>query len=270
MDDIQDNAGNVWKLGWKAPSTDQLKLRATKVRLQDYREAAGLPPLIPRSEWRPCDYITGHPLELIEDQTDIGSCSAFTATGAGNRQRFMRGQPHVKLSGFWLYDQCNGGRDNGSNIGEVNEVVRRMGIPPLDSYPKCLWKSDRNPTGVLYYREDVEVTMDTFDELATFLLGHVGLPQFPVDAGNMQRFDGDGIGVGNGRQPNHSVYGAALEYVSGIWVLRGISSWRTSFGPFKNGSWRLTERQVNDCADAEDGNGHISTIDPAPLAGEFA
>lgn len=261
LDEIRDSSGMIWKLGWRAPDQDQLKLRASGVALQEWREKAGLPGLIPRPEWKSCDYLTGYPLTLIEDQGQIGSCSAFTATGAGNRQRFMRGMAWEKLSGFWLYDQVNSGHDRGSNIGEVNEVVRRLGIPPLDSYPKCTWHEGQNPSGVQYYREEPEITLSSFDEIVTALLMGI-LPQFPVDAGNMQRFTDEGVGFGHGSNSNHSVYGAGVGWINAQWCVRGVTSWRAEWGPFENGSWWMTERQIADCAVSEDGNGHIVPLSP--------
>jgi hypothetical protein len=261
LDEILDDTGHPWKLGWKPPPPQQAKLRSARTSLQDYRVAAGMPPLIPRSEWVPIDLVTGYPLALIEDQRNYGSCTAATATGAGNRMRHFRGQPYVSLSWCWLYDQVNGGRDQGSNIDYCNEVVRREGVPPMSAYPDCTFNSNYDPQGVPYYREDVEVRVDSFDEICT-AIQMLMFPQFPVDAANCQQFDGDGIGIGNGRNPNHSVYGAGLEFVRGIWVVRGVNSWRTSFGPFDDGTWRMTESQIDGCDVYQDGIAHASTLSP--------
>ena len=266
LDEVQDHNGNVWKLGWTPPSNGQRLMRASKTSLRALRSALGQPELLPRDQWTPRDYVKGFPLDLIEDQTNIGACSAFTATGSGNRMRHMRGQSYVRLSGFWLYDQVNGGRDRGSNIGEVNEVVRRLGVPPMSSYAKCLWRPNQDPSGVPYYREDVEVTLSTFDEVMTLVIAHGGLAQIPVDASNMDKFTGDGVGIGNYSNPNHSIYVAGAVYLGSTWYALGVTSWRSDWGPFNNGTWLITENQINGCADADDGNAHLSTLIPSGVS----
>lgn len=253
--------------GWNPPSAEAQAARAGVANIQTHRENNGLPPLIPRSEWIEMSHISAAPKEIIEYQNPYSSCTTATATGAMNCQRLLRGQPFVKLSWQWLYDQVNDGRDKGSNIYRANEVVRRLGIPPLESYPKPTFKANRNPTGVPYYREGVEIRVDMFDELATAILMGI-LPQFPVDAGNCQSgFTSEGVGRGNGKSPNHSVYAAGLKQIGGQWYVLGVNSWGATWGPFGNGTWLMTERQINDCDYYTDGIGHAVTLNPEMNSG---
>jgi hypothetical protein len=262
--EIRDHLGHERKLGWIPPSNGQRKMRASRVSIRTYvANAGGSYDIYNRSNWKPVDFVTNAPRSLIEDQTQLGSCTAFTATGAHCRQRWIRGKKVVRLSGFWLYDQINGGRDAGSNIIDSSEVIRRKGAPPMESYTRCIFRAGQDPVGVEWYKEDLEITLTDFDDMAVAL--QVGiLPQFPIDAGgNFERFDGNGVSTSRGSNPNHSVYAAGLDYINGVWVLRGVNSWTEDWGPFKDGTWYATERQINDCAGDEDAYGHASVADPA-------
>ena len=257
---IRDEHGHERKLGFvHAPPW---MLRAGAVRIGDHREKNGLPRTIPRSEWMPRDFVTGLTKSLIEDQRNYGSCTAATATGAGARMRWLRGQKFEPLSWAWLYDQVNGGRDAGSNIAAANEVVRRLGVPPMASYPDCQFRAEQYPAGVKWYRESLEVIVDGFEECAVALQMGM-LPQFPIDAGGrFERFDGNGVSTGAGGSPNHSVYAAGIDRIGGQWCLRLVNSWRDTWGPFADGTCWVTEEAVNNCAGNMDGAAHAVTIEP--------
>ena len=262
-DDLRDHLGIVRKLGRTPTPKGMLRGRGA-TNIQDYRTAAGLPPLIPRSEWKPISFVQGAPTSLIEDQRQYGSCSCATETGAQNRQRWMRGVPFVPLAWTWLYDQVNGGHDSGSNMGEVGSVARAQGVPPMSSYPDCQFRSGNNPAGVPYYREGVqEITFSSFDEYATGIL--MGLcVQHAIDAGGrFESFDSSGVSKGQGGNANHSVYSAGLQQVNGAWVLETVNSWTASWGPFGSGYCLTTERQLMNVAAEDDGVGHIVVLAPA-------
>ena len=266
--EIVDHNGIARKLGRTPTPAGMMRARGA-TNICDYRESVGLPRLIPRSEWKPISFVNNAPTWLIEDQGNEGSCSCATVTGASSRMRYLRGQAIEPLSWPWLYDQVNGGRDAGSNMGEAADVAQRIGVPPMTSYKKCQYRSGRNPQGVQYYKEfDVDVTFSNFDEYVTGLLGHGALIQHAIDAGGLNNFDNDGVCTRSGGSANHSIYSAGLNYLSGKWVLELVNSWRLDFGPFGNGTCYVTERQCNDVASTDDAVGHLVTL--APTGGQGA
>lgn len=257
LDEIRDHLGEIRRLGRLPTPKGMLSARGA-TNIGDWRMANGFTTrTIPRSEWRPLSMIAGTPNSLREDQGNYGSCSCATITGAANLQRYNRGQKYEPLSWAYLYDQVNGGRDAGSNMGEASGVARTQGIPPMSSYPKCLFRSGRNPTGVPWYKEaDAEVTFSNFDEYVTGILMGC-LVQHCIDANSLNSFDGDGVARSVGRSPNHSIYSAAVAQVSGKWVLRLVNSWTAGWGPFGDGTCYVTEAQCNAVADTDDGQGHM-------------
>jgi hypothetical protein len=258
--DIRDHNGIIRKLGRTETPKGMMKARGA-TNIADIRA------LIPRSQWQPISFVKDAPLNLIEDQRQYGSCSCATVTGAANRQRWMRGQKYEPLSWCWLYDQVNGGGDNGSNMGQASEVARRKGVPPMSSYTACQFHANRDPSGVQWWREgDPEVTFSNFEQIVTGILLGICV-QHAIDANILGSFDNNGIARGRGRSANHSVYAAGLQQVGGQWVVEMVNSWRTDFGPFGKGYCYLTEAQVNDVAATDDAVGHLVTLDPSATQG---
>lgn len=256
IDFIKDHLGELRKLG-RLPTPKGMMRAGGATNICDWREKNGLPRLIPRSQWQPIDFITGYDRELIENQRDYGACSAATETGAQNRQRAMRGKKYERLSWPWLYDQCNGGGDNGSNMGEISRVARKQGVPQYSLYTECKFRSGINPPGAIWYKEGIdEITASNFDEYVTCLLMGI-LVQHAIDGNSIGRFNGDGVCIDTGRNPNHSVYSAALKFINGLWVLGTVNSWDLPFGPFGEGWCYTTEKQLMAVADTDDAVGHI-------------
>lgn len=266
LDEVRDDLGVIRKLGRLPTPKGMLRARGA-TNIQDHRASLGLPRLIPRSEWKPISLVAGTPISLREDQGNYGSCSCATITGCTNLMRFNRGQKTEPLSWAWLYDQVNGGSDRGSNMGEASAVARSHGIPPMSSYPKCLFREGRDPQGVQWYREaDLEITFSNFDEYVTGILMGICV-QHAIDAGILNNFDNDGVARGVGRSPNHSVYSAGLTQKSGQWVLEMVNSWSGRWGPTGLGWCYLTEAQVNAVADTDDGQGHAVPLSPTENVG---
>ena len=264
LEDIRDHLGEVRRLGYVAPT--DLGPRASRTNIQTLRSNAGLSPLIPQAQWTQVDFVTGYPLDLIEDQTNLGACTAFSATGAGARQRFMRTGKIVKTSGFYLYDQINGGRDRGSNIIDSMTIVESKGTPPADSYTSCKFREGLDPPGVEWYKEDLAVTVASSQECATALQSGM-LCQAPILVTNsFENFTGDGVAWG-GKAPsssssNHSIYLAGLKNINGTWYFILVNSWRPSWGPFRNGTCLIPMAAIDNAAMADDGYAHASTPDP--------
>lgn len=277
LDDIKDDNGIVRRLGYVAPDSSKKMMRASRTNIQTIRSNAGLKPLIQPGdpEWMEVDFITGYPLDLITDQGQLGACTAFSASGSGARQRYIREGRVLMTSGFFIYDCINHGHDNGSNIIESMDTVERIGSPPLETYTKCVFPRNppQPPAGALMYKEDVGITGSTAIEFATMLLMGI-LPQGPMMVTNQfEKWSGDGEafngGAPNTSNSNHSVYYGRLKFLNGDpnrWRLGLINSWRPSWGPFKNGTCLVVPAVIDNAADVDDGYGHASTPNPVNTA----
>jgi hypothetical protein len=228
-----------------------------------------LPALIPQADWVPVDFVTGFPTELIVNQGSLGACVAFSDIGGGARMRFLRTGNILVPSAFFVYDQINGGRDNGAVIRDALTVMETTGAPPLSSYPKCIFRAGQNPIGVPYYKEDVAVTLTNSAECATAIL--MGMfPQMPIlVTSNFGQFTADGV-AWNGTAPrqsgsNHSIYLAGLRSVGGVWYFIMVNSWGVSWGPWGNGACLIPLAAIDNPATADDGWAHADT--PAPAGG---
>lgn len=263
-EEIVDMTGKKRKLGWVGPSPEHSrKMRAGRNSIRTLREAKGLPPVIPRNQWRAVDYVSGLINELINDQKSSSGCTGWSAAGALGRMRVMRGYPFLKLSGAAIYAQINGGRDDGSNIIDSMRTLENVGtcLEAEMNYPKIY--QDQIPSGKLRYKEDVVVTLDDSDECATALQMGI-LPQVPIRVFNgWDKFNGDGVAkVSKGTTGNHSVYLAGLEFIGGNWMFRMVNSWGPRWGPFKDGTCRLTMAHIDNCDYEDDAYGHTSPLDP--------
>lgn len=267
VEEIRDHLGNERRLGWKAPDASYArKMRASRTSIQTLREENGLPPLIPRGEWKPVEFVTGFSTDLINDQRSSSGCTGWSAAGGMMRQRAIRGQEFVRLSGAAIYAQINGGRDDGSNIIDALKAIESKGtcLESEMNFPKIY--ANQIPAGSLRYREDVAITLATSEECATAIQMGI-LPQVPVMAwSGWERWSGDGVAATYSRKGygNHSVYLAGLEFVSGRWYFRMVNSWTKSWGPFRDGTCRLDMAAIDNCAYADDSYGHGSTLNPKP------
>lgn len=257
-----DRNGVVRKLGWVPPSADKKLMRAGR---------ASVTP-IPRSQWQPVDNVSPAVFgtRMINNQGNYGACVGYSAAQAMMRQRALRGAEFVKLSGAFIYDQINGGRDNGASIIDSMNTIETVGTPPESSYSQPIFRAGRMPSGVAIYKEDVACQITDFDDVATcILLG--GFPQFAICVdSNFERFDSHGIaGTSRSRVGNHSVHGAGLIQINGAWFILMPNSWGVNWGPFvdSNPAWAgcclLSEAAINNCAGDGDNYCHLSTVNPA-------
>lgn len=270
IEEILDDDGIVRRLGYVRPAVEYSRMmRATRTSITTLREAAGLPPTIPRSEWVDRDYCIGWGTEFILDQKSTSACTGFSAASGMMRQRHLRGQPFHRLSGGSVYAQINGGRDNGSNIIDSMNAVERKGACLESEMPLPKIFTRDMPGAGTWFRESVAVTVDTFDEIATaILMGMV--PQFPVQVGNRYgKFDGDGFAGFDNGYGNHSVHGAGLKWFANrnAWGIAQPNTWGVSWGPFRNGICYLTEKHINACASDDDSYAHSATLNPESSSG---
>jgi hypothetical protein len=67
-------------------------------------------------------------LPYVHDQDGIGQCNADATTAAAEAARSIQGLPFVKLSAADLYDQINGGADNGSMLEDGIDAMMKNGV----------------------------------------------------------------------------------------------------------------------------------------------
>jgi len=274
LPDIRGRDGMTHKLGYVPPDASEKKMRASRTNIQTIRQSQGLSPLIRPGdpEWRECDYTVGAPLELITDQGQEGSCTAWTCVGAAGRQGWMRTGKVIVPSGYYVYDCINGGQDNGSNIIHSQKVIETIGAPPVSAYPRCLYPGyvPSVPNGTPMYREDVAIVGATALEAATMLLMGM-LFQGPIYVeSTFDNFTPEGI-AWNGRPPNtnasnHSVYFAGIRFLYGNpndWYLILVNSWNL-WGPWRNGCCLCPPDGIDNCAYVDDGYAHASVLPPVP------
>lgn len=147
--------------------------------------------------------------KYIRNQRSHGSCNGFSTAAMLSRMRELRGEPYVCLSGADAYSQMNGGRDQGSMLGDGMKIVEANGIAPEEMVPwNHIYTSQISAEakqararfkGFTTYAVDEEV------ELATAIyLGRLGV--VAVHATNpFNAQDGDGVNRGGNGPGNHSV-----------------------------------------------------------------
>ena len=261
---ITDHNGIERKLGYKKPSDDD----AHKKRRAASQDISSVTPLIPQSQWTECDYVTNTPKTLILDQGQLGACVAFSCIGANARQRYFRDGQVVVPSAFYVYDQINGGSDNGAVITDAqDEMVTGDGAPPLALYPSCKFRSGLKPSTNLWYKEDVAIKITSSVDAATALISLGAFPQMPVNAGvqSFNQFTPEGI-VFNGVAPSgpdsdHSIYYAGLKKINGKWYFILVNSWNL-WGPFGLGWCYCPVAALDNPASTDDAWVHLSVLDP--------
>ena len=271
IDAFRDHTGVVRKLGYKAPSEDKVKLRAGRTNIRTLVTSPdAIDGLIPQEKWKEVDFVTGRPAELINNQGQEGACVGASGCGASQRMRYMRDGQILMLSWTYLYDQINGGVDQGANIIDSMNVLEKVGVPLLSVYPTSRFKENLPlPAGTLMYKEDLIVTVTDSLECATALQLGI-LPQVPIYVNNnFDRFTGEGIAwsgkAPRGNASNHSIYLAGMKFINSVWYFILVNSWGINWGPFNNGTCLIPMAGVDNPAMTDDGYGHASTSSPLIL-----
>lgn len=250
-----DHQGEERKLGLLPPDENSNRLRAAARRL------FAISPTLPRAEWTEVDYVTGTPNELRLDQKQYGQCVAASCAGANALTRYLRSGRILIASMAWIYDQINGGQDNGAIITDSQTVMMSTGAPPVSAYATVpQFRKPKMPPGVPVLKEDEAIAIDTPEEAATALISLGGFPQVGINVtGSFERFTKGGI-AWNGRAPggqaNHSVFVAGFKVVDGIDCFRMVNSWSLAWGPFQDGTCYIP---INSIVDG--GWLHLSTLD---------
>ena len=206
--------------------------------------------LIPRSEWT---FVSLNQERLrCQDQGNQGSCNAAAATCVVEACRFMAGMSSVPLSRGNLYGQINGGRDEGSLLGDALEALASRGVVPNSVIGDMIWRGELWPEGWEVQAKDYRVLeayyCPTFDHMATALLNGY-LVDFGIMVGDRFVPNLDGwLPDYQGGYGGHAMAGFGLsQRGDGVWGIETSNSWGVGWGKdgwcyvpesyFENGWW---------------------------------
>ncbi len=204
----------------------------------------------------------------IAEGIGVHNCVGYSAAQSEMRERELRGQKFVVLSGSYIYDQINGGRDNGACITDSMTELISDGVPPADDYPSTPQFNRRTqPASRLRFKLGKGIVLTTFDEMVNAILLLNAIPQYPYQVGPSYNPGPSGkCGVSNG-PGNHSVHGDDVAWIDNEWCIDHAGSWGTRWG--NQGRAYHTERGIMSCAMQNDAYCKIWVIqDPTdPLPG---
>ncbi len=211
-------------------------------------------PVIDQENWKPI--ISPQPTVPILDQGQRGSC-----VGHGCATMVMKARDLANidskfnlLSPMFLYDQINGGVDNGSDPADAVNVLQSIGICLEQTVPdRSSTTLNKNKLPPVAYTEAKRFILPqgsvyqltNFNQLVTaFLLGFKA--GFTINVGNTFDLDNNGIVTYTPGNANHWVsVGEELKKVnpSGEWALQFDNSWTTSWG--NNGRAFITVKHID-------------------------
>lgn len=189
-------------------------------------------PLIPRSQWKPTSL--RHFVRRIMDQNGQAACNAFASAQCVEICRAIAGQLHVALSPGSLYGRINGGRDQGSVLGDALRELIERGICPETTIGPLQWQPRRWPADweseAKRYAILESYDCPTFDAIASAVqLGFV--VDYGVMTGRAFEVGSDGwVADQRGSGGGHALCGIGLAKKNGQWGIETANSWGTAWG----------------------------------------
>lgn len=245
--------GQPRKMGRTLPDANAREMRSGMTSFSGFLESKGLK-LIPRSEWKPVSRRAMFGNEFVNDQGQYGACVGYSAAQSQMKERVLRGASFQKLSGAYIYDQINGGRDNGACITDSLGVLLTKGVCLDSDYPiHPNFNTRVQPPSISRFKLEAGLTLTSFDEMVTALL--MGLiVQYPIQVGNpaYNSFNSDGVCGFSRGQGNHSVHADGVAFIGGTWLLDHAGTWGLGWGPWKNGRAYHSEQAIMGCAMQDD------------------
>jgi len=191
--------------------------------------------LIPRNRWEEFEDDEGIVWHQY-DQDGYASCNCQAAAACVLVVRELAGLARVVLSPADLYRRINGGRDDGSLIGDAIQELARSGIADISVFPEQKWNA-AVPAG---WAENAQqyVALEWLDAPTFKHIGSLVQRRFPVDSGIMigqNNFEPDAGGVipypPRGRQGGHAMCNfGGMKKIGGVWHLKTKNSWGAGWG----------------------------------------
>lgn len=247
------------KLGRTPPDQNARIVRASMGSYLNWLNSRQLS-LIPQAQWRPIGGPAVFDESWVNDQLRYGACVGASDAMAFAKVRVLRGLARVDFSWAYVYDQINGGRDNGACITDAARVDE-AGVPPYGDYSRVpqFDRSDQ-PASRTRFRLPGWLTWTHWLE-GCDILQRGGVVQYPVQVGQRyNQFTGDwccGVDRGPG---NHSVHADGMAQLkTGEWVWTHMGSWGVSWA--NRGRAYHTQAHVEGCAVEDDAYGLIFVSD---------
>ncbi|MEO1528704.1 MAG: hypothetical protein AAFX06_25055 [Planctomycetota bacterium] len=172
-----------------------------------------------------------------KDQNGWGKCASSAATYLVEKGRHLRGQRRLELADDYLYSLVNDGRDRGSTLAENMRAITQRGIATratVDHGDIYRRKYDvrRADKEALRFRAHEAFFVNSEQEVVTALVNGICVGIAIHVGRNWQRFDKDGVLIGDRGVGNHAEHLDDVRYnlEKGRWEFRKHSSHGTSYG----------------------------------------
>lgn len=209
--------------------------------------------VFPRADWDKLlanyeDLGPDHPfLPPLHDQNGVGQCNADASTLIGEFCRGVQGLEYIALSAADLYEQINGGADNGSLL---EDGIRAMMATGVGTAAKCgtLWKRGQYTPATGPERAKNRVLeaflCPTFDHCFSATIQGFGLISGVPWYGNYNPMDNGLLPAGRGSSGGHAIGGYKPTKLSGRFAIWHQNSWG-KWGPL-NGRFAMAEEHYTD------------------------
>jgi hypothetical protein len=144
-----------------------------------------------------------------KNQNGWGKCASSAATYAEEKARYVSGQPRIVLSDDYLYSLVNGGRDQGSTLGENLRAITQRGIATRKTvkegqiYRNMYNTATADREALRFRAHEGYATPSEQEVVAALVTGKPVVIAIHVGR-NWQNFDKDGVLIGDRGPGNHS------------------------------------------------------------------
>ena len=198
-------------------------------------------PIVPQDQWVEFDLTTDptYPLK-IKDQDSRGACNGHATAEAMELARWIHGQAHVPLSGWFPYAILCGGWDRGSSIGEALSLIQTKGLAPESDVeyevinPRKL--TDQAYKDALNFKCEVGAPLETWEQIMSAVQLKLGGVNLSIRCGGSFTPDAGGV-VNVSRGPgNHAItagHGAKKVTAGpykGQWAIKWQNHWTAQWG----------------------------------------
>jgi C1A family cysteine protease len=207
-------------------------------------------PIVPEDQWVEFDLTADptYPLK-IKDQDSRGACNGHATAESMELARWLHGQPHCPLSGWFPYAILCGGWDRGSSIGEALGLIEKTGLAPEADVdygiinPRRL--TQQAYTDALNFKCEVGVALETWEQIMSAVQLKLGGVNLSIRVGLNFNLDSEGVVNASRGAGNHAICTGhgAKKLKSGQWAIKWQNSWTTKWG--QNGYAWLTSDHWN-------------------------